>query len=127
MGKLFEAYPALYCRCGTAHEVNYRFTGSTEGKEPPLDAVLLTKLAKESSPMTYLETWTSPTLIIHADDDRNVSFSQSVELAKRFEDKKFEFEYLVIPDDIHHLMKFSNGVKVSQATADFLKRKLMAK
>jgi len=36
-----------------------------------------------------------------------------------------DFEFLAIPDDTHHWMKFSNGVKVSDATADFLKRKLM--
>jgi dipeptidyl aminopeptidase/acylaminoacyl peptidase len=64
-------------------------------------------------------------LIIHADDDRNVAFSQSVDLAKRFEDKKFDFEFLAIPDDTHHWMKFSNGLKVSEVTADFLKRKLI--
>ena len=106
------------------HGVNNRFTTSNEGA---LDAKLLAKLAKESSPMTYLNTWTSPVLIIHGDDDRNVAFSQSVELAKRFEDKKFDFEYLAIPDDTHHWMKFSNGLKVSEATAEFLKRKLMNK
>ena len=44
-----------------------------------------------------------------------------------FEDKKFDFEFLAIPDDTHHWMKFSNGVKVSEATADFLKRKLIDK
>jgi hypothetical protein len=41
------------------------------------------------------------------------------------EARKFEFEFLAIPDDTHHWMKFSNGVKVSEATADFLKRKLI--
>lgn len=108
------------------HGVNNRFgNNSTAGKAPAPDADLAEKIAIKSSPVTYVNTWTSPTLIIHADDDRNVAFSQSVDLAKRFEDKKFEFESLVIPDDTHHWMKFSNGVKVSEATADFLKRKLM--
>lgn len=110
------------------HGVNNRFSGNAvEGKAPAPDADLAAKLASQSSPVTYLSTWTSPTLIIHADDDRNVAFSQSVDLARRFEDKKFEFEFLVIPDDTHHWMKFSNGLKVSEATADFLKRKLLDK
>ncbi|WP_317172940.1 alpha/beta hydrolase family protein [Pedobacter fastidiosus] len=110
------------------HGVNNRFSNfSAEGKEIAPDADLAAKLAAESSPMSYLNTWTSPTLIIHADDDRNVAYSQSVDLAKRFEDKKFEFEFLAIPDDTHHWMKFSNGLKVSEATAEFLKRKLMDK
>lgn len=110
------------------HGVNNRFSNfSADGKEIAPDADLAAKLAAESSPMSYLNTWTSPTLIIHADDDRNVAYSQSVDLAKRFEDKKFEFEFLAIPDDTHHWMKFSNSLKVSEATAEFLKKKLMDK
>lgn len=110
------------------HGVNNRFSNNNpDAKEPAPDAVLAAKKAIESSPVTYIKTWTSPTLLIHADDDRNVAFNQSVDLAKRFEDKKFEFEFLAIPDDTHHWMKFSNGLKVSEATADFLKRKLIEK
>jgi len=104
------------------HGVNNRFTTSDqEGKKPAPDAALAAQIAEASSPVSYVNTWTSPTLIIHADDDRNVAFNQSVDLIKRFEDKKFDFEFLAIPDDTHHWMKFSNGLKVSEATADFLK------
>lgn len=107
------------------HGVNNRFsTPLSSGKEPAPDAALAEEAVRKSSPVSYIDTWISPTLIIHADDDRNVNFSQSVDLARRFEAKKFEFEFLAIPDDTHHWMKFSNGVKVSEATADFLKRKL---
>lgn len=110
------------------HGVNNRFSNQNPAnREAAPDAALAAKIAAESSPVTYLDTWTSPTLIIHADDDRNVAFSQSVDLARRFEDKKFSFEYLAIPDDTHHWMKFSNALKVSEATADFLKRKLPEK
>ncbi|MGB4399594.1 MAG: prolyl oligopeptidase family serine peptidase [Daejeonella sp.] len=110
------------------HGVNNRFSNynQTSREEAP-DAELYKATVEKSSPVSYIDTWTSPTLIIHADDDRNVNFSQSVDLARRFEDKKFEFEYLAIPDDTHHWMKYSNGVKVSEVTAEFLQRKLMAK
>ncbi len=109
------------------HGVNSRFNSTTTEKEIAPDAQLAAEKVVISSPLTYLSTWTSPTLLIHADDDRNVPFSQSVDLARRFENKKFDFEYLAIPDDTHHWMKFSNAVKVSEATADFLHRKLGAK
>jgi dipeptidyl aminopeptidase/acylaminoacyl peptidase len=107
------------------HGVNNRFlsTGGERTDGAP-DAKLVAERLVISSPTTYLNTWTSPTLIIHADDDRNVPFSQSVDLARRFEKKNFEFEYLTIPDDTHHWMKFSNAVIVCEATAEFLKRKL---
>ncbi|MBC7615234.1 MAG: S9 family peptidase [Pedobacter sp.] len=109
------------------HGVNSRFSNIAIERELAPDAQLAAQKVVTSSPLTYLSTWTSPTLLIHADDDRNVPFSQSVDLARRFENKKFDFEYLSIPDDTHHWMKFSNAIRVSEATADFLNRKLSLK
>jgi len=96
-----------------------------DGIEQAPDLEEARRVAWESSPVAMLDTWTSPVLFIHADDDRNVSFSQSVDLVRRFEQRNMPFEYLVIPDDSHHWMKYSNMVKVNQATADFLKKHLM--
>ena len=106
------------------HGVHSRSVTS-EGSEKAADADLAARVAWESSPVAYVDTWTSPVLLIHADDDHNVDFSQSVDLARRFEQKGFRFEQLVIPDDTHHWMKFSNQLKVDKAIADFLKRKLL--
>ena len=95
------------------------------GMEQAPDLEEARKVAWESSPVSMLDNWSSPVLLIHADDDRNVSFSQSVDLARRFEQRNMPFEYLVIPDDSHHWMKYSNMVKVNQATADFLIKHLI--
>lgn len=81
----------------------------------------------ESSPVSSVDTWTSPVLIIHADDDRNVAFSQSTDLVQRLEDKGVDLETLVIVDDTHHFMMHANQMKVNQAVAEYLKRKLMDK
>lgn len=69
--------------------------------------------------------WTSPTLVIHGDDDRNVSFSAGISLINQLESHRIPYEYLVIPDDSHHWMKYANILKVNNAAADFLHRKLM--
>lgn len=90
---------------------------------PDLD--LAKKVAWESSPVSSIKMWTSPVLIIHADDDRNVPFNQSTDLVRRLEAQHVPFETLVIVDDTHHWMKHSNAVKVGNATAEYLKRKLM--
>lgn len=82
-------------------------------------------VAWKSSPIAYMDTWKSPVLIIHGDDDRNVSFSESVDLVQRLEEQGVEYEYLVIPDDTHHWMMHSNLIKISEATIDFFKRKLL--
>jgi dipeptidyl aminopeptidase/acylaminoacyl peptidase len=40
------------------------------------------KVARESSPIASMETWRSPVLLIHGDDDRNVAFAQTVDLVR---------------------------------------------
>ena len=83
------------------------------------------KIAWESSPMADLDTWTSPVLFIHSDDDRNVDVSQTADLIRRFEEQKKTYESILIPGDTHHWMKWSNMIQVDQATADFLKKHLI--
>ncbi|WP_432708139.1 prolyl oligopeptidase family serine peptidase [Pedobacter sp.] len=82
------------------------------------------KVAWTSSPAADLATWTSPVMLIHGDDDRNVEFGQSIDLYRRLTDKGIEVETLVIVDDTHHWMKYDNVMKVNQATADFFFKKL---
>lgn len=91
---------------------------SEEVTAPDMD--LAVKLSWDSSPSKYVGTWKSPVLIIHGDDDQNVAFTQSLDLVNRLKDKKVEVEYLVVPDETHHWMVFSNLLMVKQATADFL-------
>ncbi|WP_138991727.1 prolyl oligopeptidase family serine peptidase [Larkinella sp. C7] len=89
------------------------------------DAQLAAKVAFESSPISVVNTWTSPVLIIHGDDDRNVRISQSTDLVRRLEAKGVPMETIIIVDDTHHWMRHANALKVGQATADFFKRKLL--
>jgi len=92
-------------------------------KSPDFDDAV--KAAWLSSPLAYLDSWKSPVLFIHSDDDRNVNFSQTTDLVRRFEERKMPFESLMIPGDTHHWMKYSNMVKVNKATVEFLKKQLM--
>jgi len=89
------------------------------------DAEWAASLSFRSSPVSSISTWTSPVLIIHADDDRNVSFNQSVDLVNRLLKRKIAVETMVIPDDTHHWFRFSNTIKVFNATANYLKAKLL--
>jgi dipeptidyl aminopeptidase/acylaminoacyl peptidase len=91
-------------------------------KAPDYD--LAVKTAWLSSPVSAISTWTSPVLIIHADDDRNVRFSQSIDLIGRLEKKGVPYETLMIVDDTHHLLRWANAVTVYGAVADFFVRKL---
>ena len=90
--------------------------------EKPSDYKKAAQVAWESSPVSSIETWTSPVLIIHADDDRNVDFRQSTDLVQRLRKKDIHMETMVIVDDTHHFMMFKNQMNVNEATADFLIR-----
>ncbi|MFD2203074.1 S9 family peptidase [Shivajiella indica] len=105
------------------HELSSRLQ-MPEGFEKAPDFEKAQRTAWFSSPLAYLDTWTSPVLFIHGDDDRNVQVSHTTDLIRRFQERKMPFDYLIIPDDSHHWMRFSNLVKVNQATTDFLKQHL---
>jgi dipeptidyl aminopeptidase/acylaminoacyl peptidase len=80
--------------------------------------------AWKSSPDADIESWKSPVLLIHGDDDRNVPFQQTVDLARRLEARQVPFEELVIPNEIHGFLRQASWAKVDAATVSFLSRKL---
>jgi dipeptidyl aminopeptidase/acylaminoacyl peptidase len=94
-----------------------------EGKHIPPELV---KLAHESSPVSAVSTWKSPVLFIHADDDRNVMFSQTVDLVARLRAQGVSIEQLVLPDDVHDFLLNRNWLKAYQATSDFFDRQFGA-
>ena len=98
---------------------------SVNAPEPAPDVALAIELAKKSSPVSWLEWWTSPALIIHGDDDGNVDFHQSVDLIERLKKRNAPIETLMIPDETHHWMRYQNQVKVDQAVATFFEKKLI--
>ena len=83
-------------------------------------------VAWQSSPVASIAGWKSPVLLIQGDDDRNVRFSQMVDLVQRLSATGVPYEELVIPDDTHHFMKHAHWVAVDSATADYFGRKLGA-
>jgi len=82
------------------------------------------QLAYESSPIANIENWKAPVLLIHEDDDRNVPFSETVDLVEALRRQGVYFEQLVFPDEVHGFLLHKNWVAVLQATADFFDRKL---
>ncbi len=83
------------------------------------------KLAWESSPDSAVSTWRSPVLLIQGDDDRNVAFSQTVDLVQRLRAQKVPFEMMVFPDEIHDFLMWKSWVRAYQAGADFFNRVLI--
>jgi dipeptidyl aminopeptidase/acylaminoacyl peptidase len=92
-----------------------------EGKHISADLI---KLAHDSSPVAAVSTWKSPVLFIHGDDDRNVMFSQTVDLVARLRSQGVTIEQLVFPDEVHDFLLNRSWLKAYQASSDFFDRKL---
>jgi dipeptidyl aminopeptidase/acylaminoacyl peptidase len=86
----------------------------------------LTKLAHDSSPVTSVDKWKSPVLFIHGDDDRNVYFTQTVDLVARLRERGVHIEQLIFPDEIHDFLLHHSWLKAYHAASDFFDRTLAA-
>ncbi|MFL6255207.1 MAG: prolyl oligopeptidase family serine peptidase, partial [Pyrinomonadaceae bacterium] len=103
------------------HDWSQRISGASWIDYSSRDAQ---KVALEASPVGSVQKWRSPVLLIHGDDDRNVSFSQTVDLARRLREQKVEFEQLVFPDDVHDFLLHRHWLRAYAAGADFFERHL---
>jgi dipeptidyl aminopeptidase/acylaminoacyl peptidase len=88
------------------------------------DSPEVIKKARESSPVAAVDTWKSPVLLVHGDDDRNVDFSQTVDLAQRLRARDVEFEQLIFPDEVHDFLLHRHWLEAYAAAADFFDRHL---
>jgi dipeptidyl aminopeptidase/acylaminoacyl peptidase len=82
------------------------------------------KSAFDSSPEAALKGWTSPVLLIHGDDDRNVPFDQTVDLARRLSAQGTPFQELILPNEIHGFLRYDSWLKADTATVQFLESHL---
>jgi dipeptidyl aminopeptidase/acylaminoacyl peptidase len=101
------------------HGVHDWPTDNWDGKNIPPE---LTKLAHESSPVSAVDTWKSPVLFIHGDDDRNVYFAQTVDLVARLRVRGVHIEQLIFPDEIHDFLLHRSWLAGYHAEADFFDR-----
>jgi len=91
------------------------------------DLKQVARVTYESSPISAVATWKSPVLLIHADDDRNVEFHQTVDLEQRLKERGVSVETLVIPDDIHDFLRWQSWRAVTGAAGEFFERKFLKK
>jgi dipeptidyl aminopeptidase/acylaminoacyl peptidase len=80
-----------------------------------------------ASPLAHVKGWRSPVLLVHGDDDRNVSFAETVTLAEALRKQGVILEQLVLPDEIHGFLRHDSWLQVFRASADFFDRHLKAK
>jgi dipeptidyl aminopeptidase/acylaminoacyl peptidase len=101
-----------------------RWEGVAAAPAAPPDLREAYQLAFASSPDAAVDSWRSPVLLIHGDDDRNVPFAQTRDLARRLRARGVTVEELIFPDEIHDLLLWRDWVRSYRAAADFFDRRL---
>jgi dipeptidyl aminopeptidase/acylaminoacyl peptidase len=97
---------------------------SVAGLRVPTDTNERARIARESSPISSVDKWKSPVLLIHGDDDRNVEFSQTVNLVRRLRANSVYFEELIYPDEIHDFLRHQDWLRAYHASAEFFDKHL---
>jgi len=82
------------------------------------------RTALASSPLADVKNWRSPVLLIHGDDDRNVSFNQTERLVEALRAQGVEFEEMIFPGEVHEFLLEESWIKAYRAAGEFLTRKL---
>ena len=91
---------------------------------PPSEKEAARQRAFESSPLSDVEDWESPVLLIHGDDDRNVPFSETVDLAGALRTHDVPHETLVFPDEVHGFLLHESWLRAYRSAASFFDRTL---
>jgi dipeptidyl aminopeptidase/acylaminoacyl peptidase len=81
-------------------------------------------LAFRSSALSTMDRWRAPVLVAHNDDDRDVPFAESIELVKALRKRGIPFEQLVVPDELHVMLRASSWENFFAAADTFLGRYL---
>lgn len=103
------------------HDWSWRATDFSKGGFWGITEEMM-EMAYQSSPVAQLKDWKSPVLLIHGDDDRNVMFGQSIDLAERLREQGVHYEVLVLPDEVHGFYRYNSWLTSFQATVDFFDR-----
>ncbi len=79
-------------------------------------------IAYTSSSVSAMDTWKSPVLLVHGDDDRNVAFTQTTGLVQLLRARNVYHEVIVFPDDVHESLIHSRWLYTFDRMEQFLDR-----
>ena len=77
------------------------------------------RLAWEASPLASIKTWRSPVLLVQGDDDPEVPFLQTVQLAAALRRQRVTVQELIFPDEVHDFLLHRSWVAAYVAGAKF--------
>jgi dipeptidyl aminopeptidase/acylaminoacyl peptidase len=93
-----------------------------QGSFAQMDAIAAK--ARASSPIAAIDSWRSPVLLIHGDNDPDVAYSQTPILAQALRARHIPVDELIFPDELHGFLLHKDWLAAYQATAAFFQRTL---
>jgi dipeptidyl aminopeptidase/acylaminoacyl peptidase len=75
--------------------------------------------AYKNSPVSDLSKWTGPVLLVCGDDDRNVLFWETTDLAEKLRERKVPVELFVLPDEVHGFLMYESWRSVFERARVF--------
>ncbi|MFP5235076.1 MAG: S9 family peptidase [Acidobacteriota bacterium] len=84
------------------------------------------RLAYQSSPLARVDDWRSPVLLVQGDNDDEVPFLQTVQLAAALRQRKVDVQELIFPDEVHDFLLHRDWMAAYSATAEFFDQHLRA-
>jgi len=111
-------------RAGVDFHGVHDWSVNVAGLRVPTDTAERIRVARESSPISSVDKWKSPVLLIHGDDDRNVEFAQTVNLVRLLRKNGVYFEQIIWPDEIHDFLRHQDWVWSFSAAGTFLDKHL---
>ncbi|MGH8296565.1 MAG: S9 family peptidase, partial [Steroidobacteraceae bacterium] len=78
-----------------------------------------TARAYDSGALAHMEKWRAPVLLMSGDADLEVNFEQTTALAARLRRKGIAVDVLVIPGEVHFLLRHSSWNTVFEAAKDY--------
>jgi len=82
------------------------------------------KLAYDSGPVAHMNRWRAPILLMLGDADPIVNIEQTTALAAVLRKKQIPVEVLMIPGEVHFLLRWSSWNTVFEATKDYFDKHL---
>lgn len=104
---------------------NWAFTRDSDYGRP-VGTAEERKIAYDASPVAAVDTWRSPVFMSQGDDDRNVDFSEGVDLATRLRAKGVEVVQMVFPNETHENIVWADMLRLYDTSANWLLQKLGA-
>jgi dipeptidyl aminopeptidase/acylaminoacyl peptidase len=80
------------------------------------------EIYKRSSPMTYVENFNTPCLVIHGGRDYRVDLSQGIAMYTALQRKGVPSQLLIFPDEPHYFRKLQTWKYVYQVQFEWLER-----